>query len=113
MLLTAGVTAVAEAAFQDRVWRSRLQPLGGSADVRVVHRHVASEVAWARIRRRQDENPARRAHADAYLTDLDAHAARHDSFDRVQLDVPELQVDTSDEYRPSLGEIVAFAHARR
>jgi predicted kinase len=34
LLLEAGVTTVAEAAFQDRVWRPRLEPL---AAIRVVH----------------------------------------------------------------------------
>jgi predicted kinase len=113
LLVRAGVTTVAEAAFQDRVWRPYLHSLGDLADIRLVHCHVASEVAWDRIRRRQDENSTRRAHAGAYGTDREAHAARHDSFDWVQLDVPALGVNTSDGYRPGLGEIVAFANAGR
>jgi predicted kinase len=111
LLLKAGVTTVAEAAFQDRIWRPRLQPLGEIANIRVVHCHVTAETALARIRRRQDENPARRAHADPYLSDRDVHAVNHDVFDRVQLNVPELEVDTRDDYRPGLDEIVAFANA--
>jgi predicted kinase len=111
LLLDAGVTTVAEAAFQDRLWRPHLQPLGRLADIRVVHCHVAAQVAWARIRRRHIENPARHAHADGHLVDREVHRAGHDAFDRVQLDVPELEVDTSDDYRPGLDEIVAFANA--
>lgn len=111
LLLTAGATTVAEAAFQDRVWGPHLRPLGELAHIRVVHCHVAPEVAWARIRRREDEDPVRRAHADPYRGDPDAHAVGHDGFVRVQLDVPQLEVDTSADYRPGLGEIVAFATA--
>jgi predicted kinase len=37
LLLTAGVTTVAEAAFQDHVWRPRLTPLLRLARVRIVH----------------------------------------------------------------------------
>ncbi len=37
LLLRAGVTTVAEAAFQDRVWRPRLEALGGLASIRIVH----------------------------------------------------------------------------
>jgi predicted kinase len=113
LLLNAGVTTVAEAAFQDRLWRPSLQPLGGLADIRVVHCQVLAETAWARIQRRQDENPRRRAHADAYLTDQHVHSLGHHGFDRVQLDVPEIEVDTSDDYRPALDEIVAFVNAGR
>jgi predicted kinase len=113
LLLNAGVTTVAEAAFQDRVWRPRLQPLGEIANIRLVHCHVTAETALARIRRRQEENSARRAHADSYLSDREVHAVGHDGFDRVQLDVPELEVNTSDDYRPGLDEIVAFANAGR
>ena len=37
LLLRAGVTTVAEAAFQDRIWRPRLEALRGLARFRVVH----------------------------------------------------------------------------
>lgn len=111
LLLTAGVTTVAEAAFQDRLWRPYLRPLGGLADLRVVHCQISAEMAWDRIQQRQGESPIRRAHADAYLIDQQMHAAGHDSFDRVRLDAPEIEVDTSDGYRPGLDEIVAFVNA--
>ena len=113
LLLGAGVTTVAEAAFQDRVWRPYLQPLRGLADIRVVHCQVTAETAGTRIQRRQGENPTRRAHADAHRINHQAHAAGHDGFHRVQLDVPEIEVDTSDDYRPNLDEIVAFVNAER
>ncbi|MFG3700626.1 AAA family ATPase [Micromonospora sp. NPDC047620] len=111
LLLTAGVTTVAEAAFQDRLWRPHLRPLGELADIRVVHCQIAAEMAWDRIQQRQEESSTRRAHADAFLIDQHVHTAGHDSFDRVRLDVPEFEVDTSDGYRPGLDEIVAFVNA--
>jgi predicted kinase len=113
VLLSAGVTTVAEAAFQDRVWRPHLQPLRGLADIRVVHCQVTAETAEARIQRRQDEDPTRRAHADTHLINRLARAANHDGFDRVKLDVPEIDVDTSNGYRPTVDEIVAFLEAGR
>jgi len=113
LLLGAGVTTVAEAAFQDRIWRPRLQPLRGVADVRIVHCQVTAETARDRIQRRLDANPTRRAHADIHLVARQAHTTGHDSFHRVQLDVPEIEVDTSGGYRPTLDEIVAFVDAGR
>ncbi|MDI5941679.1 hypothetical protein QLR68_26835, partial [Micromonospora sp. DH15] len=113
LLLTAGVTTVAEAAFQDRLWRPGLQPLLGIADVRVVHCQVTAQAAFDRVRRRQDENATRRAHADAYLGDRQTHALGHRGFQPVRLAVPEIEVDTSDGYRPGLDEIAAFVNAGR
>ncbi|WFE56572.1 AAA family ATPase [Micromonospora sp. WMMD712] len=113
LLLTAGVTTVAEAAFQDRLWRPGLQPLIGIADIRVVHCQVDAQTAFDRVQRRQDENATRRAHADAYLGDHQTHAVGHDGFQPIRLDVPTIEVDTSDGYRPGLDEIVAFANAGR
>lgn len=113
LLLTAGVTTVAEAAFQDRLWCPGLQPLIGIADIRVVHCQVDAQTAFDRVQRRQDENATRRAHADAYLGDHQTHAVGHDGFQPIRLDVPAIEVDTSDGYRPGLDEIVAFANAGR
>src|SRR6266702_4499956 len=64
LLLEAGVTTVAEAAFQDRVWRPRLEPLTELADIRVVHCAADPEVAFERIVRRQASDGTRRAHPD-------------------------------------------------
>ncbi|KAA2251269.1 ATP-binding protein [Solihabitans fulvus] len=108
LLLRAGVTTVAEAAFQDRVWRPRLAPLLGLAEVRVVHCVVDADVALARKVRRGKDNPLRRAHADPAVDDVAAHALAHNAFDRVRLDAPSIEVDTTAGYDPGLAEIVAF-----
>src|SRR5260221_14226215 len=49
LLLTVGVTTVAEAAFQDRIWRPRLTPFLPLARFRIVHCAVDAEVAFQRI----------------------------------------------------------------
>src|SRR2546430_2419569 len=59
VLLTAGVSTVAEAAFQDRLWRPGLVRLRGFAKLRIVQCVVDPRLGWARIRDR-----TRRAHAD-------------------------------------------------
>lgn len=110
LLLTAGVTAVAEAAFQDHVWRPRLAPLQALADIRIVRCTVDREVAWERIQRRRSEDPRRRAHPDSHY--LAHHATLHTGFNRVTMPVPSMDVDTSDGYHPTLTEIVAFVNQR-
>lgn len=114
VLLRAGVTVVAEAAFQDKLWRPRLEPLADTADIRVIACSVDPDVAHERILRRFDDDPgARAAHADtALLQDRAAGSQTHDSFVHISLAVPTLHVDTTDGYRPGLEQIAAFAGAR-
>ena len=104
VLLTAGVTTVAEAAFQDHVWRPRLEPLLGLARLRIVHCTVDADVASRRIGQRVRDNPLRRAHADA------GSSRPAGPFVRVSLDAPSIEVDTTDGYRPALDQIVAFVN---
>jgi predicted kinase len=106
LLVRAGVTTVAEAAFQDHVWRPRLEPLVGLARLRIVHCTVAADLALRRVRQRGRDNPLRRAHADSAALASEGEP----SFVRVAMDAPSLEVDTTDSYRPGLDQIVAFVN---
>jgi hypothetical protein len=88
LLLRAGVTTAAEAAFQDGLWRPGLEPLQHLARIRIVHCTVAAEVALERKVRRMDDDPARRAHDVSPPDDAAAEAARHDAFNQVSIDAP-------------------------
>ena len=109
LLLSAGVTTVAEAAFQDHIWRPRLEPLRGLAQIRIVHCLVTAEVAFERSLRRAEQNPLRAAHADPAPGDAGRRARAHQAFNRVAVQAPWIEVDTTDGYRPGLSDIVAFA----
>ncbi|MET1004895.1 MAG: AAA family ATPase [Propionibacteriaceae bacterium] len=100
------VTLVAEAAFQDRIWRQGLDTLDATADIRVVRCTVDPEVAQARLLSRIDDQPTRRAHADLQ------HATARASFVPISLDRPTIDVDTSDGYRPALDAIERFLTSR-
>ncbi len=104
VLLTAGVTTVAEAAFQDHVWRPRLEPLLGLARLRIVHCTVDADLAARRIGQRVRDNPLRRAHADP------RSPRPAGPFVRIRTDAPSIEVDTTDGYRPALDQIVAFVN---
>lgn len=112
LLLRAGVTTVAEAAFQDRVWRPGLEPLRGLAQLRIVHCVVGDELAFQRVLRRGLDNPVRRAHADPGAAhNLADFARQRNAFDRISVETPWMEVDTSDGYQPGLDEIVRFVNA--
>ena len=109
LLLKAGVTTVAEAAFQDHVWRPRLTPLLGLATALIVHCVVDPEVAFERILQRNADGGARRAHADPGPADRADYLRRHRGFNRVDLGVSWIEVDTTSGFRPGIAEIAAFA----
>jgi predicted kinase len=111
LLLRSGVTTVAEAAFQDQRWRAGLEPLRELAQLRIVHCMVSADVAFQRSLRRGQAVPTRRAHADPRLSDAAGYAARHSAFERLSIDAPSIDVDTTDGYRPGLGQILAFVNA--
>ena len=104
-LVDAGVSVVAEAAFQDDLWRSALAPLIDKAELRVIQCHAAPSVA----RRRLLERGRRTAHADGSVI---ADSSYYETFRRLSLPVASLTVDTSDGYEPGLEAIAAFASER-
>jgi predicted kinase len=113
LLLRAGVTTVADAAFQDHVWRAGLEPLSGLAQLRIVHCVTASEVAFRRAIRRSEDNPVRQVHADPGPDrDLVGFVRERDAFNRISMDAPSIEVDTTSGYRPELAKIVAFVNRR-
>jgi predicted kinase len=112
-LVDAGASVVAEAAFQHELWEGGLQPLLDRARVRVVQCRIDAAVARERIARRADETQSRRAvHGDySLLESFDSFKQKFESFERVALPVPSIEVDTTDGYAPTLDEIVAFVNA--
>jgi predicted kinase len=114
LLLTAGVTVVAEAAFQDKLWRPDLEPLVDIADTRVVHCVIDSALARDRIARRvADNHPSRASHPDRELLEaIDSGKTNLASFEPISLFAPSLRVDTTDGYDPGLDRILAFLSGR-
>lgn len=96
------VTLVAEAAFQHALWWRGLEPLTGLAELRIVRCQVSGQTARERMKARLLESGTRAAHADA------AHLTAAAPFEALHLDVPVLDVDTTDGWRPGLDEIVDF-----
>ena len=114
VLLRAGVSVVAEAAFQDRLWRPILSPLSGLATIRVIRCATDTRVARDRIARRLLTERNRAAHGDrSLLRSLDDGSRSLDDWTPIALSVPTLVVDTTDGYAPGLDEIAAFAAGSR
>lgn len=109
VLLLARATVVAEAAFQDQLWRQGLEPLAELAQLRIVQCNVEPDAAYERyVRRNAVEAHARRAHAVIIGTELADWRRAYSSFDRISIPAPSIDVDTTDGYTPDVAEIVDF-----
>jgi hypothetical protein len=74
-----------------------------------VHCVLDPDVALERSLRRR-EDPVRRAHADP---GPEQRELGHKPFERVSIDAPSIEVDTTDGYEPDLETIVAFINGQR
>jgi len=102
VLLENGVTVVAEAAFQNWVWRPSLAPLLPLCDLRIVQCHADPDA----VRDRFVARGPRDAHADdVWLVDWERRVRE---FERLRLRVPSIDVDTTDGYSPPFADVVAF-----
>ena len=105
LLVHAGVSVVVEAAFQHKLWA----PLGGLlplAETRLVRCSVDPGLALRRMATRLERQKWRSSvHQDAQYLEQ----RRGGTFDHVELDVPTLEVDTTDGYAPAFDEVVRFA----
>ncbi|MCY0923089.1 AAA family ATPase [Streptomyces sp. H27-G5] len=109
VLLRAGTTVVAEAAFQDRLWRPGLEPLTEFADLRIIRCTTPGPTIAQRITDRAHNDSHRVAHGDkALLADMEAGVYDPDQFVPISLAAPNLLVDTSDGYAPGMAEIQRF-----
>jgi predicted kinase len=103
LLLEGGVTLVAEAAFQDKLWRPNLEPLAELATLRVVQCHTDTVTALARMA----DRAARTAHADVEVIGDNRY---FDDFDRLALSASSIDVDTTSGYEPSIERVVSFVN---
>jgi chloramphenicol 3-O-phosphotransferase len=114
LMLAAGVTVVAEAAFQDKLWRPDLEPMLELANIRIVHCVVDPAIARERIARRlADKHASRASHPDRELLEaIDSGKLSLESFEPISLFAPSIRVSTTDGYDPDLEQVIAFVNRR-
>ena len=111
LLLDRGVTLIAEAAFQHKLWAPKLEAIRATAQVRIIVCDLDAPLASRRHIDRGLADPQR----ERFHHDRAVQAAREGiqlpigEYDPPHLLVPTLTVDTSDGYHPDLDSIAAFA----
>lgn len=108
-LLSAGSSVVVEANFRAGLSEGLLLPLVAKSRAFLIHCHVPAPLALQRYRDRVGSADRHPAHHDLEVLETLA-AVLPEYVEPLRLPIPVLAVDTSDGYRPSLAEIVAFAH---
>lgn len=108
-LLKGGVSLIAEAAFQHRLWDARLTPLAAQAQIEIlICRPGDDHVAHERYLRRGLEDPAREYfHGDPGI-DLARRGIQPQlsAYDAPHLNVPTHFIDTTDGFDPSVDALV-------
>jgi len=110
LLLRRGITLVAEAAFQHKLWAPKLEPLQVLCRLRMVVCTLDPQMGRARFVERGLADPHRqRFHGDrAVQAAREGVALPVGEYEPPHLPAPTLTVDTTDGYRPDLAGIVAF-----
>ena len=110
-LISEGVSIMAEAAFQDKLWKPGLQPLSKKADIRIIICEVSPELAKARFANRLQHNPDRQKYHGDDAVKVSG-GLMTETYEAVNMDVPTMSVDTTEGYRPDLEKIVAFIQSK-
>lgn len=110
LLISKDISLIAEAAFQDKLWRPKLLHLSDRAEIKVIICNTSPDIAKTRFADRLLNDPGRnRFHGDKFLNsakEQDRLMTEH--YEPVNIDTPTLEVDTTENYNPGLGEIVSF-----
>jgi predicted kinase len=106
-LLRDGVSLIAEASYRRGLDERRLLPLTATARVAYVYCLAPVEVARERFLARETRR-RRRSGGGEIAGQMEREEFDWGPFEPLQLDVPRIDVDTRDGYRPGLEEIVAF-----
>ena len=111
LLVQEGISHVAEAAFQHKLWAPKLEPLLPQTRMRIIVCQVDVAVARLRFIRRAQADPLREHfHGDgvAGQPEEEIELPLRD-YTPPDMPVPTQMVDSTDGYRPSLQELVSWA----
>lgn len=108
LFITKGISIIAEAAFQDKLWKSKLLNLSGKAAIKIIICTTNLDILNSRFINRLLNNPNR----EKYHGDKEMNLINGD-YTPVNMDVPTLEVDTTENYDPNLQEIISFIKERK
>jgi len=105
LLISKGISIIIEAAFQDKLWKPKLSHLTDKVQMKIIICNTPS--AKARFIDRLQSDPSRdKFHGDNSVKDRGGLLT--DSYDPPKMNVPTLEVDTTENYNPDINQIIRF-----
>ena len=111
LMVSKGISLVVEAAFQHKLWAPKLEALRDRSNMSIVICSPDPHLARSRYIKRGLADPTREwFHGDGVVRarEEEEEGDQLASYEPPGLSVPTLTVDTTDGYRPGMGEIVSF-----
>lgn len=109
--LSAGISIVIEAAFQNKIWSERIEELSAISDPCIVLCAINGQLAAERhLQRGLSDQRREHFHGDERVAKFRETGVMAPPGNYVPpvLDVPQIEVSTVDDYHPSLEEIIKF-----
>ena len=110
LLITQGVSIMAEAAFQHKLWQPKLSGFLNKADIKIIVCTTAPQLAKTRFADRLLNEPGRKTfHGEKpIISPNDKTALLIEQYENISMEVPTLQVDTTNNYNPGIDVMVDF-----
>ena len=109
-LISRKISIIVEAAFQDKLWKPKLLELTGKAEIKVVICKTNIDLINERFSDRLlKDHDREKFHGDSLLISTkEKSELLTEKYAPVKIDVPTLEVDTTNNYKPGLEEITRF-----
>lgn len=106
LLISKRISIVIEAAFQHKLWETQLAKFLNKAEIRIIVCKVPLELAKERFYKRILDQPEReKFHEDSTIENT---VLLTEDYEMINMPLPTLEVDTTDNYNPDLEKIVNF-----
>lgn len=106
LLIKQGVSLIVEAAFQHKLWKPKLTDFLEIADVRIIVCEINPIVAKIRFANRLLNDPNRKKfHGEK---SGEKPISMIETYERINIDTPMLDVDTTINYNPGIEKIISF-----
>ena len=104
------ISVIAEAAFQDKLWKSKLNRITDKANIKIIICDTALPVAKARFAARLASDAGREIyHGDSALLSTNSdNSLLSPLYEPLNFDASTLHVDTTENYEPGLAAMLAF-----
>jgi len=110
LLISKRISVIAEAAFQDKLWKPKLLNLSDGTEIKIIICKTNPDLIKSRFTNRFSNNPDReKYHGDQSISMLaEQFNSLTENYKPINIDAPTLEVDSTENYNPDIEAIVNF-----